>query len=319
MSNQTGVSEVILVGFPGITEDYNTLISAMMFLVYMISLIANGSVICLVSGNIHLHHPMYLIIANLAASDILFDTVTLPKLIARYWFGASHMSFKVCIFQMFCVHYFGSLDSFLLMVMALDRCVSIYQPLRYTLIITTKRAFITCGICWIFLATSTNAAVAVQDSQIVLCGPNKIYSLFCTNAAVTSLACTDVTYIRRVAFVCAMVVLLVPLGLILLSYLLIIAVISSRYDNWQKAFYTCTTHLLVVGLYYAPRIFIYIVNSIRSVIINPDTNALLLFLYSVVPHMANPIIYFLSTKEIRQTVCKVLKKIKYRLYHTFCY
>ncbi|XP_063806669.1 olfactory receptor-like protein DTMT [Pseudophryne corroboree] len=313
MSNQTGISEMILVGFPGITEDYNTLISAMMFLVYITSLTANGSVICLVTLNTHLHQPMYLIIANLAASNLLFDTATLPKLIAKYWFGAYSMPFNVCVFQMFCVHYFGSLDSFLLMVMAVDRYMSICHPLRYAAIITNKTVFITCGICWVCFATSTNATIAAQASQLDRCGANKIYTLFCTHAAISALACSDATYMRRVAFVCAMVVLLVPLGVILLSYTLIIAVITARSDSWRRAFYTCTTHLLVVGLYYVPRIFVYIVTNIPLVIIKPNINALLLFLYSVVPHMANPIIYFLRTNEIRQTLHKVLKKTRHRL------
>ncbi|XP_063806670.1 olfactory receptor 1E16-like [Pseudophryne corroboree] len=317
MSNETWSSEVVLVGFPGITEDYNTLISAMMFLVYMTSLTANGSVICLVTLNTYLHQPMYLIIANLAASDLLFDTATLPKLIAKYWFGASSMPFSVCVFQMFWVHYFGSVDSCLLMVMSVDRYISICQPLRYAAIITTKRTSVTCGICWLILALFINIAVSAQVSQIVRCGPNKIYTLFCTHAAISALACSDVTYMRRVAFVGALVVLIVPLGVILLSYTLIITVISSRSDRRHKAFYTCTTHLLVVGLYYIPRTFIYIVNTIFVIVITPDVNALLLFLYSVVPHMANPIIYFLRTKEIRH-FGKMIKKLKFSLENSFC-
>ncbi|XP_056416247.1 olfactory receptor 2AP1-like [Hyla sarda] len=322
MENQTVISEVLLVGFPGVPEDLHNLVAAVMFLVYLFSLTANGSVICLVTLNVCLHQPMYLVIANLAASNLLFDTVTLPKLIARYWFGSSLIIFKVCIFQMFCVHYLGSIDSFLLMLMAVDRYIAISQPLRYTLIITNKRALSTCFIFWLLAATSTNATIATQASQIVLCGPSPkmINTLFCTHASIMALACTDVTFIRSVSFVSAMVVLLVCLGIIVLSYILIIVEIATSYrsENWRKAFYTCTTHLLVVALYYAPRLFLYIVSSIFNtsvIIIKPEINALLLFLYSVVPHMANPVIYFLRTKEIRQTFAKVLQRVKYRVGH----
>ncbi|XP_075705996.1 olfactory receptor 1E16-like [Rhinoderma darwinii] len=318
MTNQTVISELILVGFPGIPEELHNLVSAVMFLVYVFSLTANGCVICLVMLNAYLYQPMYLIIANLATSDLLFDTVTLPKLIARYWFGSSSINFKVCVFQMFCVHYLGSLDSYLLMLMAVDRYVAISQPLRYTLIITNKKIVGICAILWIFVATSTNATISIQASEIVLCGPsgNKINTLFCTHAAISALACTDTTYMRKVAFVSAMVVLLVSLGVILLSYILIIVEIStsSRSENWQKAIYTCTTHLLVVALYYVPRVFVYIVYNIPVIIIKPDITALLLFLYSVIPHMANPIIYFLRTKEIRQTLVK-FKRMKHRVGH----
>ncbi|KAG8541582.1 hypothetical protein GDO81_028664 [Engystomops pustulosus] len=319
MENQSAISEVFLIGFPGIAEDMHSLVSTMMFLVYMFSLIANGSVICLVTLNVSLHQPMYLLIANLASSDLLFDTVTLPKLIARYWFGSSSMNVKVCVFQMFWVHYLGSLDSYLLMVMAIDRYVAISQPLRYTLIITNKKIVIILSLLWIFAATSTNATISIQASEVILCGPTpkKINTLFCTHASISALACTDATFMMRVAFVCAMVVLLLPLGIILLSYILILLEIStsSRSENCQKAFYTCATHLLIVALYYVPRVFVYIVTNIPLMTLKPNINALLLFLYSIVPHIVNPIIYFLRTKEIRQTLAKCLQRIKYKFGH----
>ncbi|XP_056414618.1 olfactory receptor 10G4-like [Hyla sarda] len=324
MENQTVISEVFLVGFPGVPEDLHNLVAAVMFLVYVFSLTANGSVICLVTLNMYLHQPMYLIIANLAASNLLFDTVTLPKLIARYWFGSSSINFKVCIFQMFCVHFFGSIDSYLLMLMAVDRYIAISQPLRYTLVITNKRTLVTCSFFWILAASSRSATVSTQFSKIVLCGPdpNKINTLFCTHGAIMDMYmdCTDVTSMRNESFVSAMVVLLVCLGIIVLSYILIIVEIATSYrsDIWRKAFYTCTTHLLVVALYFVPRLFLYIVSNISSIsaiIVQPDINALLLFFYSVVPHLANPVIYFLRTKEIRQTFAKVLQRIKYRVGH----
>ncbi|KAM9319741.1 olfactory receptor 1E16-like [Gastrophryne carolinensis] len=319
VSNQTVITEFFLVGFPGLPESFQSLVSIAMFLIYIISLTANGSVIAMIILNIHLHNPMYLIIGNLAASNLLFDTVTLPLLTAKYWIGALYTPFHFCIFQMFCIHYFGSLDSFLLMLMAVDRYIAICHPLRYNLIITNKTILVFCGFFWILLVSSINIPVAVQASQIVLCGQDKINTLFCVHAAVMSLTCTDALFIKKVAFVSAMVVLLVPLGIILLSYIMIAAAISSsnHSESWQKALYTCTTHLCVVFLYYTPRIFVYIVTNIPVVIIRPDINALLLFFYSVVPHLANPIVYFLRTNEIKQTLKKVLNRTHLRLRHAF--
>lgn len=309
MSNQTAVSEIILVGFPGLPDAFHGLVATILFFTYMISLTANGTVIGLVNFNEHLHQPMYLIIANLAASDLLIDAVTLPKSIARYWFGASTLPMEMCLFQTFLVHYFGSLDSYLLMLMAADRYVAIDYPLRYPSIIANKVATISCGICWMVFATSTNTAAAVLASQIPLCGANKLKSLFCGHTAYSLLACSDISSLQRAVFVCALVVLLVPLGLILLSYVKIIVTISlARSETLQKAFYTCVTHWLVIALYYAPRLFVYVVNNIPSVAIKSDMSALLLFLYSFVPHMANPIIYFLRNKEITQTLQRIMNR-----------
>ncbi|XP_073468463.1 olfactory receptor 1M1-like [Aquarana catesbeiana] len=313
MSNHTAVSEIILVGFPGLADAFHGLVSTIMFFAYMISLTTNGTVVFLVTFNENLHQPMYLFIANLATSDLLFDTVTLPKLIARYWFGASTIPLRMCFFQIFLVHYFGSMDSFLLMLMAADRYVAICHPLRYTSIITNNVVTISCGVCWTILSPSINTAVTVLASQIPLCGPNKVNSLFCGYTAYAALACTDISGPRKVVLVLAMVVLLVPLGLILVSYIKIIVTISmTRSESLRRAFSTCMTHLLVIAFYFAPRIFMYIVSNIPFFAIKPDVGALLLYLYSFVPHMANPIIYFLRTKEIKQTLRWALQGSKFR-------
>ncbi|XP_068121884.1 olfactory receptor 52K1-like [Hyperolius riggenbachi] len=313
MVNQSDIFEVILVGFPGLPDHLYNFVSAVMLLVYIISLVANGSVIILVSLNVQLHKPMYLIIANLAASDLLFDTLTLPKLVARYWFGSSTMSFHVCVFQMFWIHHLGSLDSYLLLLMAIDRYVAVSQPLKYSTIITNQKVFVACGFSWLILAPSTKILTVIDALSIVLCSSNKINTLFCTNVSVLALACNDVAIKKQAAFTSAMIVLLLPLAFILLSYAMIISVIakSAHVNNWKKAFYTCSLHLFLVALYYIPRIFNYIVTNIPLVVIKADVNAVLLFLYSVVPHLANPIVYFLQTKEIQQTLGNILKMLRF--------
>ncbi|XP_018429975.1 PREDICTED: olfactory receptor 1M1-like [Nanorana parkeri] len=309
MSNRTLISEVTLVGFPGAPEYLDSFISAIMFLVYIISLVANGSVLGLVIISAHLHQPMYLIIANLSASDLLFDTATLPKLIAKYWFGDAQMPFRACLFQMFCVHYFGTVDSFLLLLMAVDRYAAICHPLRYATLIDIRMIVLACGLCWAVLAPSTIVVITARISQMALCDRDKIGTLFCTHTAISALSCTDVSSLRVVAFTSALVVLLTCLALIVISYILIIREISSTHsENWQKAFYTCTTHLLVISLYYVPRVFVYIVTNIPLLKVQNEANVVLLCLYSFVPHLASPIIYFLRTKEIAETLRKVLRK-----------
>ncbi|KAM4796202.1 olfactory receptor 1E16-like [Rhinophrynus dorsalis] len=308
MANRSHVSEFILLGFPGLEEKFDIPISVGLFLVYITSLLANGTVIILIILSRHLHHPMYVIIANLAVSDLIFDTITLPKIIAKYWFQAGSISFAGCIFQLFCVHYLGSFDSYIIMLMAFDRYVAICHPLRYSSILTSKLTIIMCCFFWIFSAI-IGAVIATLDSEIPFCDNNEIKSCFCTNMAVTWLACSDVTSLKRLNFCIAMFVLLLPLSFILFSYIVIIKEICSTtyFERWQKAFYTCTTHLLVIGLYFVPRIFVYVSNQVK-LFLNEDLNVLLLCLYTFVPHMANPVIYCLRTKEIRKTLRNFFNK-----------
>ncbi len=59
-----------------------------------------------------------------------FTTVALPKLIARYWLNDGSLGFHTCLFQEHMIHYFGSLNSLILLTMGLDRYLAICFPLR---------------------------------------------------------------------------------------------------------------------------------------------------------------------------------------------
>ncbi|MEE6473318.1 hypothetical protein FKM82_009949 [Ascaphus truei] len=203
------------------------------------------------------------------------------------------MSFSACMFQLFFVHYLGSVDSFTLMLMAIDRLVAIDKPLRYSTIIPSKLASLLCGFLWV-CATVTPSTNAIWHSLFPYCGSRKINNLFCVNMAVMGLACGDITLLKKTIFVLSIGVLILPLSFIILSYIIIIRRISllSRSESWEKAFYTCTTHLFIIGMYYVPRMFMYIAYHI-NLVFSIDMSVLLLCLYTFLPHMANPIIYCL--------------------------
>ncbi|XP_069828872.1 olfactory receptor 51E1-like [Dendropsophus ebraccatus] len=296
----------VLVGFPGLPEMYHTVVSSILFLVYLVSLSANITVILLVRWKEHLHQPMYIIIANLALSDVLFDTITLPKIIAKYWFGAETIPFSACMFQLFCVHFLGSVDSFIIMLMALDRYVAISQPLRYFSIITMSRTFVLCIFFW-GLATLFPLVNAVWNSQFPFCRSRKVNNCFCVNMAIMPLACGDNSSLRDVAYVGSTVVLLGPLCYIILSYILIFAKVCTRNAGVQKAFSTCVTHLFIIAMYYGPREFMYGAYQVNYVF-SLDVSVLLLCLYTFIPHVLNPIIYCLRTQEIRQVIKRELRR-----------
>ncbi|XP_072254688.1 olfactory receptor 2AT4-like [Pyxicephalus adspersus] len=310
MANQSEVKQIILVGFPGLKEEFYAPVSLVMLLIYIGSLSANGTVITLITMKKQLHKPMYIIIANLAMADLLFDTITLPKLIAKYWFGAT-MTFPECLLQMFLVHFLNTADSYIFMLMAIDRYFAICKPLRYPLIFTGRVVAVSCCTCWV-VASSTALTALVMNSQAPPCGYNRINTIMCTNIAVTALACKDVSIIKKTTFVFAMFIQFVPLSFITLSYITIINIIrlSASSDTWRKAFYTCTTHLFAVTVHYAPRVLVYTANEV-GLVLNADVNVFVLCLYSYVPHISNPIIYCLRNKDIKQTFMSSAAKFLY--------
>ncbi|XP_031752104.1 olfactory receptor 688-like [Xenopus tropicalis] len=315
MPNETAVTEFILLGFPGLQPNFFLPVSLTLFLAYIVSLIANSTVIILIILREQLHQPMYIIIANLALSDLLYDTITLPKIIAKYWFGAGSISFNWCFFQIYCVHHLGCLDSLIIMLMAIDRYVAICHPLRYHSIISNKLATLLCYFLWPFAALN-GLAMTLISIQVPYCGPNRVKNCFCASQFLIVLACVDVALEKKKRFIIIMCVHLSPFIVIILSYILIIRVVhlSTNNENWQKAFYTCTTHLLVIGLYFIPRLFLHVINQ-YPLILDADANVLIVCLYTFIPHLASPIIFCLRTKEIRNNLRQMFNSICPRAEH----
>ncbi|OCT93393.1 hypothetical protein XELAEV_18016463mg [Xenopus laevis] len=191
MSNRSESSEFVLLCFPGLQQKFQILVSMTMFIVYISTLSANGVVVGLMILKEHLRQPMYMFIGNLALSDLLFDTITLPKIIDKYWFGDGNISFFGCLFQLFFVHYLASVDIFIMMLMAADRYIAIYEPLRYSTIVSQKDTTILCFAFWV-LCAFPSAYATLMALNVSYCGRNKIYNCFCYSNVVYELACSDV-------------------------------------------------------------------------------------------------------------------------------
>ncbi|XP_069828860.1 olfactory receptor 6P1-like [Dendropsophus ebraccatus] len=312
--SQSNVQEFVLLGFPGLAPRFSFAVSITFFLLYNVSLWANGLVIVLIILRGHLHQPMYVIVGNLAFSDLICDTLTLPKIIAKYWFEDGSLSFSMCFVQMFFVHYLSTLDSLIIMLMAVDRYVAICKPLRYHTIINNRLVTILCLLFWLFAAI-IGLVITSLGLWLPYCGPNRIKSCFCSLTPVAILSCVDSALARRTGFIIALFAHLSPLSFIVFSYIIILSKMCSlgRSENWQKAVYTCTTHWFVIGLYFIPRLTVYTYNQFQ-LIPNADVNVLLICLYTFAPHFTSPIIFCLRTEEIKKTLRDLLQRVVNKKY-----
>ncbi|XP_075911357.1 olfactory receptor-like protein I9 [Petromyzon marinus] len=91
-----------------------------------------------------LHRPMFVLLANLAACDLLGSAATLPGY-ARYAAGvADGVPLGACLAQMFAGHVYGApLAGLSLASMAVDRALAVRLPLRYAALATNWRALAT--------------------------------------------------------------------------------------------------------------------------------------------------------------------------------
>lgn len=229
----------------------------------------------------------------LASSDILLSTSTMPKALANFWLGSSHISFDGCLTQMFFIHFLFVADSAVLLAMAFDRFVAICSPLRYATILTST------VIGKIVAATLTRSFLLMFPPIFLLkrlhyCRINVIAHTFCGHMGIARLSCSDISINVWYGLAAALLSTGLDIILITVSYIHILrAVFRLPSRNAQsKALSTCGSHVCVILLF---SVFAYRFGGGR---IPRYVRILLANLCVVIPPMLNPIIYGVRTKQI---------------------
>nr|XP_060636632.1 olfactory receptor 10C1-like [Anolis sagrei ordinatus] len=302
--NATILSGFILVGFNE-THQFHFLIFALLLFLYIITLMTNTMIILIVKSDPVLSTPMYFFLMHLACLEACYMSVIIPKLLENLMVKPNVISFLGCAVQMFLFLFFGVAECFLLAAMAFDRYVAICCPLRYTTIMSRN-------ICWKMVTGSYVCGTVVGlvhttvTFSLPFCGVS-IDHFFCEVQPLLELVCGD-TFLNELQVIgVALMAIMLPFLLIILSYIGIIftiirmPVLESRY----RAFSTCSSHLIVVVLFYGTASSMYLKPKSSY---SPPVDKLLSFSYTVVTPLLNPIIYSLRNKEIRASLRKLLKK-----------
>ncbi|KAM9318746.1 olfactory receptor 2AT4-like [Pholidichthys leucotaenia] len=307
-SNITRMRSFFILGFPTLSLQYHGPVSALLFFIYLAIVTGNIFILAFVISEKSLQKPTYLVFCHLALNDLTFGTVTLPKIISKYWLDDSIIPFIGCFTQMFFVHYLGSVTSFILLVMALDRLIAICVPLRYPVLISNRNISVLCAFAW-FIPMPLLVTIVIQALGLSYCKSNIIAQCYCDHISITSQACGEDVKIVQVTTLCmAMFCLLLPLVFILFSYISIIAVIMkmSSAAGRKRTLSTCTPQIFITCLFYLPRCFVYVANTV-GFSFSLDVRILLILLYSLFPPAVNPVIYCFKTQDIKQTLIKKLK------------
>ena len=119
------------------------------------------------------------------------------------------------------------------------------------------------------------------------------------------MSCTHVALTELVDFLSAIVILWGSLLVAIASYVAIGRAVLHMPSAAArcKAFSTCASHLVVVGIFYLATLFIY---ARPSRIEAMDLNKLLSVVYTVATPMCNPVIYCLRNREVQAAFRRTL-------------
>ncbi|XP_006876147.1 PREDICTED: olfactory receptor 2G3-like [Chrysochloris asiatica] len=300
--NMSFPSTFVLVGF----SDHPWLerpLFGVVLVFYILTMMGNSFIILLTVVDPRLHTPMYFFLDNLSVLDLCISTTILPQLMANLWGPKKTIASRSCITQAYFFHWIGCTECILLAVMALDRYVAICQPLQYTLIMSPQ-------VCMQLAATAWGSGLAnslLQGTltlQLQLCGHHTLDHFFCELPVLIKLACEDTTANDLTLVMGAIpFVILAPL-LVLISYTFIARAVLKlpSAEGRHKAFSTCSSHMIVVIMYYGPSIYMYLQPSSNST----QAKFTSLF-YCLITPLLNPLIYTLRNKEVNRALKRMLQ------------
>ncbi|XP_067404617.1 olfactory receptor 13A1-like [Emydura macquarii macquarii] len=306
MKNQSSVTEFYLVGLSSRPEHQMFLFVVFIF-IYMAALAGNILIILTVTANGSLHTPMYFLLINLSLINILSISVSVPKMLLNLLEHRKTISFLGCIAQICLFTWTLGSEALVLAAMAFDRYAAICHPLHYTLIM--RREVCVGLIAGVWIAGVTNSAVHTGlVLQLSFRCSTIINHFFCELPPVLRLSSSDTSLNEALASLSDTIFGIGGCAITLMSYYFILRTILKIHspEGKKKAFSTCSSHLIVVSLYYSTAIYTYVHPSSPY---SPDRDKVITVLYSVITPALNPIIYSLRNKEVREALRKLIRRL----------
>ncbi|XP_069819103.1 olfactory receptor 1468-like [Dendropsophus ebraccatus] len=303
MVNSTSISEFLILGFPAL-NDYKLSFFSIVLLMYCVTICENLLIILLVSTSRRLHSPMYFFLGHLALTDVILVTSVVPKMLDVIIRDGSLIPYVLCITQFYLYGGIVSAECLLLMAMSYDRYLAICKPLHYISVMGVKLRYSLVISSWalsFMLAFITFVLVLDLD----FCGPNVINHFFCDFAPLLELSCSDTTVMDIEIIVISIPVGLIPFLFIIITYAHIFITIFGIPSTLgrHKTFSTCSSHLVVVSIYYGSMLMMYMVPYRGHSL---SVNKFISLVYIELTPLINPVIYSLRNKEMQASMIRYL-------------
>ncbi|XP_062950787.1 olfactory receptor 2T6-like [Cynocephalus volans] len=304
-NNRTFSSDFTLMGLFAHNKASGLLFSVICA-IFFLAMTANGILIFLVHTDPHLHTPMYFLLSHLSFIDMMYMSTIMPKMLADYLVGKRTISFIACTAQYFLYMGFVGAEFFLLGLMAYDRYVAICHPLHYTVLMNQR-------VCWVILAGSwfggalDSFLLTPLTMSLPFCASHKINHFFCEAPTMLRLACGDKAVYEMVMYLCCVLMLLIPFSVVIASYARILITVSQMksVEGKKKTFATCSSHMMVVTLFYGAALYTYMLPQSYH---TPIKDKVFSAFYTILTPLLNPLIYSLRNRDVMGALRRVMAR-----------
>ncbi|XP_036856889.2 olfactory receptor 51A4-like [Manis javanica] len=302
------ISTFFLIGIPGM-QDVHIWISIPICLMYLVAILGNCTILFFIKTETSLHEPMYYFLSMLAVSDLGLSISSLPTTLRVFLFNATGISPDACFAQEFFIHGFSAMESSVLLIMSIDRFIAIYNPLRYTSILTSAR-IIKIGLAFATLCLLLILPFPFTLKRLRYCKKILLSHSYCLHQDVMKLACSD----NRVNVIYGLfVALMAMLNLLCISvsYMLILKVVLgiSSHKGRLKVLNTCISHFCAVLIFYVPIVTLAALHRLANKV-SPVIRVIIADTFLLVPPLMNPIVYSVKSQQIRNRILAKLYEKK---------
>uniref|UniRef100_A0A8C0HCM5 Olfactory receptor n=2 Tax=Chelonoidis abingdonii TaxID=106734 RepID=A0A8C0HCM5_CHEAB len=301
LGNQTFLTEFILLGF-GTIPKLQSLLLLLFLVIYLVTMAGNILIMAVVVADQHLHSPMYFFLGNLSCLETCYTSTVLPSMLASLLTGNRTISVGGCIAQCYFLGFLAATECYLLAAMSYDRYLAICKPLHYTTLMNGRFCLQLAAGSWVIGLVASSIAMGMM-LQLTFCGPNEIDHFFCEFKQIINLYRNDIYQVEFLITIVAGLLTLPPFALTVTSYVCIISAILliPSTTGRQKAFSTCSSHLIVVTIFYGTLSLVYLLPKTKTL---RDLSKVFSLFYTILTPMTNPFIYSLRNKEVKEVLRK---------------
>ncbi|XP_068172609.1 olfactory receptor 51E1-like [Antennarius striatus] len=297
-SNSSVVSYFILGAYLDIGK-IRYLYFLIVILLYMVILLVNTSLIILISMNRSLHEPMYILLCSLFVNELYGSTALFPFLLAQILSDVHTISVSFCFLQIFMVYSYANIEFCTLAIMSYDRYLAICCPLQYNTRMTLNKVLMHIVAAWLYSFMNILVLLSL-NIPLTLC-ENVLNNLYCHNYLVVKLACSGIEVSTIYGLFMMVHTVLVPLILIIFSYIEILQVcFSGSNQTRQKAVSTCTPHLVSLINFTFGCCFEILQSRFDMTHVPAVLRIILSLYFLIIQPLMNPVMYGLHMSKIRK-------------------